>query len=74
MRRTPPLERKKKFRLHSNDFGFICAGVSNVVSYKGNICYNLSVTDLLPFEQQKKSLADFFEAYGVISYGSGRMS
>ena len=31
-------ERKKeKFRLDSNNFGFICAGVSNVVSYKRNV-------------------------------------
>ena len=28
---------KKKFRLDSNDFGFVCAGISNVVSYKRNV-------------------------------------
>ena len=32
----------KKFRLDSNDFSFISAGVSNVLSYKRNIWYNLS--------------------------------
>ena len=30
----PTPVKNKKFRLDSNDFGFICAGVSNVVSYK----------------------------------------
>ena len=37
-------ERKKKktFRLDSNDFSFISAGVSNVLSYKRNVWYNLS--------------------------------
>ena len=35
---TRPLRvKKKKVRLHSNDFGFICAGVSNVISYKRNV-------------------------------------
>jgi len=34
----PGLKRKeKKIRLDSNDFGFICAGVSNKVSYKRNV-------------------------------------
>ena len=28
---------KEKIRLDSNDFSFICAGVSNVVSYKRNV-------------------------------------
>ena len=28
--------KKKKFRLDSNDFGFICDGVSNVGGYKRN--------------------------------------
>ena len=30
-------KKEEKFRLDSNDFGFICAGVSNVVSYKRNV-------------------------------------
>ena len=30
-------KRKKKFRLDSEDFGFICAGVSDVVSYERNV-------------------------------------
>ena len=40
---------KKKFCLDSNDFGFICAGVSNVVSYIKEtsdivvVCYKLTV-------------------------------
>ena len=44
----PPMFKKKKkekreeFRLDSNDFDFIWAGVSNMVSYKTNIWYNLS--------------------------------
>ena len=33
---------KKEFRLDSNNSGFIWAGVSNVVSYKTNVWYNLS--------------------------------
>ena len=32
--RTPLV--KKEFRLDSDDFGFICAGVSNVSRYKRN--------------------------------------
>ena len=39
MRRiTPGFKKKerKKFRLDSHDLGFICADVSNVVSYKRN--------------------------------------
>ena len=32
----------REFYFTSNDFGFICAGVSNMVSYKRNIWYNLS--------------------------------
>ena len=36
-------EEKIQFRLDSNDFGFICAGISNMVSSKRNIRqYNLS--------------------------------
>ena len=35
MRRVRPKFKKwEKFRLDSNDFGFICAGVSNVGGYK----------------------------------------
>ena len=30
-------QEKEKIRLDSNDFSFICAGVSNVVSYKRNV-------------------------------------
>ena len=33
---------RKKSRLDSNYFGFICAGVNNVVSYERNVRYNLS--------------------------------
>ena len=34
--------KKHTFRLDSNDFSFISAGVSNVLSYKRNVWYNLS--------------------------------
>ena len=39
-----PLPRrvKKEFRLDSNDYDFIWAGVSSMVSYKANVWYNLS--------------------------------
>ena len=41
-------ERKKEeFRLDSNNFGFIWASVSNVVSYKTNVWYNLSCLNKL---------------------------
>jgi len=30
-------KKKREFRLDSNDFGFISAGVSNMVSYKTNV-------------------------------------
>ena len=33
---------KKEFHLESNDFGFIWASVSNMVSYKTNVWYKLS--------------------------------
>ena len=33
---------KNELRLESNDFGFICAGVSNMGGYKRNAWYNLS--------------------------------
>ena len=33
---------KNEFRLDLNDFGFIWAGVSNMVSYKTNVSYDLS--------------------------------
>ena len=40
--KTHPPQVKKKFCLNSNDFGFIWAGVSNMVSYKTSVWYNLS--------------------------------
>ena len=43
MRHIHPLQERKSC-LDSNDFGFICAGVSNMVSYKTNIwvvCHKL---------------------------------
>ena len=53
---------KNKFCLHSNDFGFICAGMGNMGGYKIIAWYKLqlSVTNLLPFEHQQKTclLAD----------------
>ena len=33
---------KEKILFDSNDFDFVCAGVSNVVSYKRNARYNFS--------------------------------
>ena len=35
-------KKKEKSSLDANDFGFIWAGVSNMVSYKTNVWYNLS--------------------------------
>ena len=49
----------KEFLLDSNDFYFICAGVSNVGGYteeKRLIIFNLFVTNLLPFEHQRKTV------------------
>ena len=42
--RPPRVEEKirKEFRLDSNEFGFICAGISNVSSYERSAGYNLS--------------------------------
>ena len=37
-------KKKKRFCLNSNDFGFICAGVSNVVSYIYNINKTSDIT------------------------------
>ena len=57
-------KRKKEFCRDSNDFGFICAGVSEAEGYKRNTWYkqNCLFTDLLPWELQQKncSLADSF--------------
>ena len=46
---------KKKFRLGSNDFVFIGADVSNMLSYNTNVWYELFVTNLLLFEHQQKT-------------------
>ena len=66
-------KRKKKVRLDSNDFGFICAGVSNVVSYKRNVWYNLSCQTYCHLSTKEKLpvRGQFSETCGVISYGSG---
>jgi len=39
LRRVRPgfKKERKKFRVDSNDFGFMCAGVSNADSYERNI-------------------------------------
>ena len=62
--------KKEKFRLDWNDSGFICAGVSDVVSYKRNVWYNLSC--LLQTYCRLSIMEKLFvsETYGVISYGS----
>ena len=52
----------KKFRPDSNDFDFICAGVSNVDGYKRNVLYNLSCLLQTYCTWSTK---------GEISYGSG---
>ena len=69
------MKKKQKIRLVSNYFIFICAGVSNVVSYKRNVWYNfsfllqtychLSIIDKMFVSWQ------YLETYGVINYGSG---
>ena len=62
---------EEKFRLDSNDFGFICPGVSNVVSYKRNVWYNWSY---LLQTYCRLSIVDwnlFFRTSGIICYGSG---
>ena len=42
MRHIHPEYKNKEFHLDSNDLGFICVGLSNMVSYKRNIWCNLS--------------------------------
>ena len=63
------------FRLDSNDFGFIFAGVSNVVSYRRNVWYNLScvlqIYCRLSITEKLFVSWQFLETYGVINYGSG---
>ena len=65
---------KKKFRLDSNDFGFICAGVSNVGGYEGNAwCYEPTAI-LAPTKKKTKKLSvswHYSEPCGVISECSG---
>ena len=61
-----------------NDCGSNLASVvSNVVSHKRNIWYNLRcllLTNLLPFKHHGKTVFiswQFFETYGIINYGDG---
>ena len=76
--RPPRIKRKKEREKKkgvpsSNDFAFIYAGVSNVGSYKGNAWYNPSCllqTYCHLSTNEKLSVSwQFFETYGVISYG-----
>ena len=49
-------EKEKKFRLDSNDCGFICAGVNFVGGYKWHlVLFELFVITLLLFEHQQKT-------------------
>ena len=67
-------KKEKKFRLDSNDFGFICTCVSNVVCKETSDLLELSVTNILPFEHHQKKLfvsREFLETHSVINYGSG---
>ena len=70
-----PGKKKKKFCLNWNDSGFIWAGVSNMVSYKTNVWYNLSCLQQTYYclNTNKKLLISwqFFGPYGVTKYGSG---
>ena len=45
------------FRLEPDEFGFICAGVSNAGGHKRNTRCSLELSDrnILPFEQQRKT-------------------
>ena len=52
----PAKEKMKELRLDEKDFGFSCADVSNAGSYKRHAGYNLSVTNLLPFQLQIKAV------------------
>jgi len=74
MRRVCP-GYKKRFHLDSNDFGFICADVSNVGGYKRSAWCNLSCllqTYCHLNTNEKLSVSwQFLETGGVISYGSG---
>ena len=70
-----PWLKKKKFGLNSNDFGFIGVGVSSIVSYKRNVCSNLSCLlqtycHLSIIEKLYVS-RQFSETCGVINCGSG---
>ena len=75
MRRIHPGLKKKKFRLDSNDFCFIWAGVSNMVSYKTKVWYNLSCLSQIYYclSTNKKLLVSwqFSGTYGVTKYSSG---
>ena len=57
-KRTKKRERKKELGLDLNDFGFICADVSNVGGYKRRrlIDFELSVTNSAPSEHQGKTV------------------
>ena len=61
--------------MDSDDFGFIFAGASKVVSYKRNVWYNLSCLlqtyCRLSIIEKLFVSWQFFETYGVIRYGSG---
>ena len=57
--------KKRKFYLDSNDFGFICSGVSNVGGYKRSAWYNLSclLQAYCPVTETSVSW-QFFKTYG----------
>ena len=66
--------KQTKFLLDSNDFGFTCAGVSNVGGYKRNVWYNPSCllhTCSLSTNEKLSVSWQFFETYGVTNYDSG---
>ena len=73
---THPPQGKKKFLLNSNDFVFICDSVSNMVSYKRNVWYNLSCLlqtycCLSIIKKKLCYLAVFQDLWCVINYDGG---
>ena len=58
---------KIKFHLSSNDFGFICAGVSNVSVVKETPIWVVSYKLTAIWAPRKK----FLETYGISGHGNG---
>ena len=69
----PSQVKKNQSHLYSNNFGFICAGVSNGGIYRRNAWYKWSclLRIYCHLSTSEKLSWQFSEMYGITSYGNG---